>query len=177
MTEKKERPFGISTLAVLFVIGTLAGLATFTYQLYQIQQATGINGIGSVWYIADTLRLFAWAMAAAFGLWLGKGWGWWLSALLLLHSIFSSISGVVSIWTTAGSLVLESPELSILSLKMIGRSIVSALFLGYFFRRHVLAYFGLDTSGRPIRVIIVLAVTLIIYLGYYGCMFLLAKFA
>jgi|GEM_PF-2122957 len=177
MSEKRERPLGIIILAAVLIIGAIMGFGTFIYQQYQIQKLTSGDEFNSGWYAAHTVFLLIWKIVSAIGLWRGRKWGWWSGALLLLGSIFANIYAITSISMTVGSYILESSELMILCLKMVGDSIINALFVAYLFRKNVLTFCGLSESERLIRCLALLGASLLLYLCYYGSIFLLTKFA
>lgn len=78
---------------------------------------------------------------------------------------------------TVGSYIWESPELMILCLKIVARSIIYALFVAYLFRKNVLTFCELCENERLIRCLALLGASLLLYLCYYGSIFLLTKFA
>ncbi|MBS7636650.1 hypothetical protein KEJ37_04875 [Candidatus Bathyarchaeota archaeon] len=134
----KERPFGVTVLAILEIIGALFSLGAGALMLMaagfigaMMGEMPGVPGfggfiagmliaIGVIMVILGLISLFI-----AYGLWTGKGWAW---TLCLVFSIIGLILGILS---------LPSGIISL---------IINILILYYLTRPHVKAFFG---KGQP----------------------------
>ena len=141
------RPTGVAVLAILAVIGGILCLiggvvlgilstemATFIESVIEEYGAVVIPGIGE---FLETLVLAIAAVAAifgvlyliaAYGLWVGAGWAWWLTIIL---SIIGIIGGIIS---------LPGGIISI---------IIDGLIIYYFTRPHVKEFFGMAAPSPP----------------------------
>lgn len=132
-----QRPFGVTILAILEIIGGLlelgVGALMFTAaalfgSLIPEEEVSGLGGfltglfsvIGIIFVIIGLIALFI-----AYGLWTGQGWAW---TLCLIFSIIGIIIGILSLPTGIISLI------------------INILILYYITRPHVKAFFG---KGPP----------------------------
>ena len=132
MVEEKERPLGITILAVLgflsgalgVIIGILmlAGGGMFAAMYgHDAAMAGGIFAAGGVFAIVISLLVFA----VAWGLWTGKSWAWWIEVIL-------SALGVLSILSFNAAGFVDA--------------IIAAIILWYLFKPHVKDFFGVQVS-------------------------------
>jgi hypothetical protein len=133
--EKRERPLGVTILAILEAIGGiiyLAGILIIGLFLEMIREfmpgtmpgAGFLKGfIGLIVLIATIVLLILGLVSflLAYGLWTGKGWAW---TLTFIFSIIGILLGLIS---------LPSGIISIL---------INVLILYYLTRPHVKAFFG-----------------------------------
>jgi len=141
------RPTGVSVLAILaaiggilvliggLILGILAGAMEEFIESLIVEYGAGvIPGIGG---FIEALLLAIAAVAvifgilyfiAAYGLWIGAGWAWWLTIIL---SILGIIGGILS---------LPGGIISI---------IIDGLIIYYFTRPHVKEFFGMAAPSPP----------------------------
>ena len=141
------RPTGVSVLAILAAIGGILGLIggvilgilagameEFIESLIVEYGAGVIPGIGEflealILAIAAVAAIFGILyLIAAYGLWIGAGWAWWLTIIL---SILGIIGGILS---------LPGGIISI---------IIDGLIIYYFTRPHVKEFFGMAAPSPP----------------------------
>ena len=132
----KKRPFGISIISILYIIGGILSL---------IGILSGIQGIVS----------FAFGIVyiiVGWGLWKGKSWSWLSFIILTILGVVMSIISIAFIYMTPGFIEQQQQQLAgnksqyslalgfaiIISIE-IG---VSLLLIYYFYRPHVKEFFG-----------------------------------
>ncbi len=133
--EKRERPLGVTILAILEAIGGiiyLAGILLISFIMEMVTRFMPVAGAG-VGIVRGFLGIIAIIAAIvllilgfisfllAYGLWTGKGWAW---TLTFVFSIIGILLGLIS---------LPSGIITIL---------INALILYYLTRPHVKAFFG-----------------------------------
>jgi hypothetical protein len=133
--EKRERPLGVTILAILEAIGGiiyLAGILIIGLFLEMIREfmpgampeAGFLKGFIELIVLIATIVLLILGLVSfllAYGLWTGKGWAW---TLTFIFSIIGILLGLIS---------LPSGIISIL---------INVLILYYLTRPHVKAFFG-----------------------------------
>jgi len=135
-----ERPFGVTILAILEVIGGILSLAAGAFMLFAAaafgmmipgEMPGGISGFvglmmglfSVIGIVVITIGLISFIIA--YGLWNGRGWAW---TLCLIFSIIGIIIGILSLPTGIISLI------------------INILILYYLTRPHVKAFFGKGPS-------------------------------
>ena len=132
MVEEKERPTGVTILAVLeflasaivLLMGLLmiggGGMFATAYR-HDAGLMGGLLVVGGILMLAMGIV----GLLVAWGLWTGKSWAWWLvvigSGLGVLSILSLNLSGVVD-------------------------AAISALVLWYLFKPHVKDFFGIQVS-------------------------------
>ena len=112
MESQKQRPLGVTIIAILTVIGGLIFLSSGLVLL--------IVGIGVI-----LLALGFAYLVMAYGLWQGRRWAWTITLILMVIGIIVAIASIV-----AGN------GASIVSI------IIHAVIIYYLFRPNVKAFFG-----------------------------------
>lgn len=110
--QQKQRPLGVTIIAILMIISGIALLSTGAILL--------VVGIGVVPIV---LGIASFVMA--YGLWKGKGWAWTITLIL---SVISIISAIVSIVFHGYGAIINI--------------IINAVIIYYLYRPNVKAYFG-----------------------------------
>lgn len=110
--QQKQRPLGVTIIAILMIISGIALLSTGAILL--------VVGIGVVPIV---LGIASFVMA--YGLWKGKGWAWTITLIL---SVISIISAIVSIAYGGYGAIINI--------------IINAVIIYYLYRPNVKAYFG-----------------------------------
>ena len=110
--QQKQRPLGVTIIAILMIISGIALLGTGAVLL--------VVGIGVVPIV---LGIASFVMA--YGLWEGKGWAWTITLIL---SVISIIVGIASIATGNFGAIIHI--------------IINAVVIYYLYRPNVKAYFG-----------------------------------
>ena len=110
--QQKQRPLGVTIIAILMIISGIALLSTWAILL--------VVGIGVVPIV---LGIASFVMA--YGLWKGKGWAWTITLIL---SVISIISAIVSIAYGGSGAIINI--------------IINAIIIYYLYRPNVKAYFG-----------------------------------
>ena len=114
--QQKQRPLGVTIIAILMIISGIALLSTGAILL--------VVGIGVVPIV---LGIASFVMA--YGLWKGKGWAW---TITLIISVISIISAIVSIAFGGYGAIINI--------------IINAVIIYYLYRPNVKAYFGKPVS-------------------------------
>ena len=114
----KQRPIGVTIIALLAILGGIAflvsGLGTLVLiPLIGIFLGSGLFGLGLAYFLM------------AYGLWKGKGWAWTLTLIL------SGIGIIVGI----GSIVVGN-------IGSIFHTIINAIIIYYLYRPNVKAFFN-----------------------------------
>jgi uncharacterized membrane protein HdeD (DUF308 family) len=128
--ENKHRPFGVTILAILAIIGGIAFLANgVTAVSLTVIPQTLLGGLS----VGTGVALLALGIAyfvMAYGLLKGKGWAWTITVLL---SYIGIALGLVSIVTGHVGAIFNV--------------IINALILYYIYRPHVKSFFGKTTMA------------------------------
>ena len=106
MRTTKTRPFVVTLLIILFVIGTVASLisvislsfpGSFLEVVWRLNPHAreGFARIGG-WSVALMLAVCVACLLAAIGLWRGLRWGYWLAIAMLCLDLIGSIINVVA---------------------------------------------------------------------------------
>ena len=114
--QQKQRPLGVTIIAILMIISGIALLSTGAILL--------VVGIGVV-----PILLGIASFVMAYGLWVGKGWAW---TITLIISVISIISAIVSIAFGGYGAIINI--------------IINAVIIYYLYRPNVKAYFGKPVS-------------------------------
>lgn len=132
-----ERPTGVTVLAILDIIGgSLCVIGTVAFYLlvstlesYLLRQVLGtvMMAIAAVGGIFGILYL-----VAAYGLWIGKGWAWWLTIILSILGLMGGLMYMI------GGLPYGIIPIAI-----------DILIIYYFTRPNVKAFFGKGVSVLP----------------------------
>jgi len=138
--ENKHRPFGVTILAVLTIIGGIAflanGITAATVAPFLTVSNTGSSGVSHTilvgWSVGAGIALLALGLAyfvMAYGLLKGRGWAWTITVLLAYIGI---ALGLVSIVTG--------------NIGAIFNVVINAIILYYIYRPHVKSFFGKATT-------------------------------
>ena len=106
MRTTSRRPFVVSLLIILFVIGTIASLisvislsspGSFLEVVWRINPGAreGFGRLGS-WSVVLMLSVCLACLLAAIGLWRDLRWGYWLAIAMLCINLIGSIISVVA---------------------------------------------------------------------------------
>jgi hypothetical protein len=131
---EKQRPRGVTIIAILIVI---AGIATLLVGIGSV--AIGpLIGISLVFVAFGVISLAIGVayLVMGYGLWNGKGWAWTISTIVLIIGIIVDIISIPRTIATGYSSTGSS-----LSGVVVG-VVISAFILYYLYRPHVKAYFG-----------------------------------
>ena len=110
--QQKQRPLGVTIIAILTIIGGIALLSSGAVLI--------VVGVGVVLVILGIAYL-----VMAYGLWKGKRWAWTITLIL---SVIGIISGIVSIATGHYEVIINI--------------IINAVVIYYLYRPNVKAFFG-----------------------------------
>lgn len=161
-----KRPTFISILAFFQFLG---GIGLFLLLITSdMTPLASILNISNVNMFIPISILGVMSLGAAIGMWKGKRWGWYLGAIVFCYAIFrngyalSQVIGMSNIIETSG----ESTDSYFI--KYVGRVIINGLVLLYFFKANVIEYFQVTNLRDWKKVGIVVGVTIIIFLGFYG---------
>ncbi len=135
-----NRPTGISVLAVLTVLGSLAGLYNGSLYLSGGEYLTslGVTGYDLFFYAEGVVGIvFAiWGLLVGYSFWTAKPWGWTSG---VAYTIVGLVNGVI--------IVAVLPYGNVVAGIAIG-FIIDLIVLVYLFRGNVKAYFG---RGMPVE--------------------------
>lgn len=147
----QARPVGVSVLAVLYGLGgiflCLAQLNLMT-NAEALESALRGRGIPLLLLVVGVVFLVLLSFSAAIGLWWGKSWGWWLAAFYNVYGVFRNGSNLLAVLIASSGIGLSSRNAEIILAKQGLRIVIEVLVLAYFFQRHVLRYFGLESIGK-----------------------------
>jgi peptidoglycan biosynthesis protein MviN/MurJ (putative lipid II flippase) len=120
--QEKQRPLGVSVIAILVAIGGIAFLIANGGKI-----GTATTGIGvSIISIAVSIAY----LVMAFGLWKGKRWAWTITIVLSFIGIAlgaSSLSNILIVTENIGAILSVA---------------INAVIIYYLYRPHVKAFFG-----------------------------------
>ncbi|MGC9146418.1 MAG: DUF7144 family membrane protein [Infirmifilum sp.] len=134
----KQRPLGITILSILGFISAalfiLAGISFIVLGPLITHELAAMGARAFVLAVAGALGFFflvsgGIAFLVSWGLWKGKSWAWWLSVILGILSLLSSLVNIAM-----GEIT------SLVSL------VIDAVILYYFFKPHVKDFFGVKVS-------------------------------
>ena len=160
----RERPVGISILALLHIAG---GIVLGIMQLVLLANLDKLEplrtiGIPPVLLMIGIAFLALLGTAAGFGMWRGAKWGWWLGAFYYVYSMARNATALVAIAELADDAAGGSRGPGYYYVKHGGRILVHFLILLYFFKENVLGYFGLDDISKPRAISVLVGVCLAI---------------
>jgi formate hydrogenlyase subunit 3/multisubunit Na+/H+ antiporter MnhD subunit len=106
MTIEKTRPFGISALTILFVIGTAASFisaaslafpGSFLEPIWRLNPHAreAFDRLGSPAIVLMIAVCIA-CICTSVGLWRGTRWGYWLALLMLVSKLAGDLVNVIS---------------------------------------------------------------------------------
>jgi len=106
MARHQTRPFGITALILLFVIGTVASLlaaVSLTFPGSVLEPIWRTNphareafGRIGVWAVVLMATVFVACLSTAIGLWRGRRWGYWFAVVMLLLNLAGDIVNVIA---------------------------------------------------------------------------------
>jgi hypothetical protein len=149
----RDRPVGLSILAVLHLIGGIIlaiGVVTLGFVFAndpKFAEMMSSMGITRGALIAGVLILAVLSLASAIGIWSGAVWGWYVGSFYYAYSISRNIAAFISVSTLPSEIddALQSDgQLTKAYVKFGGRLLVSLLLYWYYFKPNVRAYFGLE---------------------------------
>jgi hypothetical protein len=157
----RERPIGIMLLAGLALLSGLVLLGALAIVLSQSAAAEAIGELGVYPpLLIGMMALVAGVLlGAGVGMWRGERWGWWLGAFMQVFSVVRNAAALVTVPGMEDPLVEESEDFQILLVRVIGRSVVILLLIGYFFRGNVLEYFRLEEVNRVVALVALVVVS------------------
>ena len=145
----QTRPIGISILSVLYIIG---GIGTLGITILNIQVLMGGTAsqvfdkleVSSIYAVISILFLGILGLAGGIGMWCGKKWGWWLGAFCLMYSVARNINALIMLPILAEQFGAPEAGLAKYYIKHGGRIVINSLFVLYFFKSNVEAYFQVE---------------------------------
>lgn len=163
MGEKKNRPIGISILAVLHIAGGILGAIVIAFLIAQFgknpeaqqnfAQILAILGLPPALIIVSIILIFGLSVASGIGMWKGKKWGWYLGSFYYMYNMVRNANALVTIPLLMNS--MSSDELENMSreplyyyIKHGSRVIVSLLLYLYFFKGNVREFFSLSEQKK-----------------------------
>jgi len=149
-----DRPLGVSLLAGLNLLGGLVLCGMLAFLLLQGITFAPVQDLGIYppLLIGGFLLVGLVLIGAGLGMLQGARWGWWLGIFSQVYTIVRNASALVIVPGMEDSLAVER-EFQLQVLRLATRSVVSVLLIGYFFRRNVLEYFGLEELNRVVALI------------------------
>lgn len=164
----KDRPIGVTILAVLHLIGAVVlgvGIAILSSRQEEIAEALRQIGI-PLWMLAAGVALLAvLAAASGIGMLIGAKWGWWFAAIWYAYAITRAASALVLVFQVAGHIDDGTRSAGYYYAKFAGRIVVSGLLLVYLLRDRVLEYFRLSSLSKAQALLTLLGICAAIWLA------------
>jgi hypothetical protein len=88
----RERPVGITILALLNLLGGAAVLVIQAVQWNKLAESLESIGVSSAIGFAAILFLGVLGVGAGIGMLIGKHWGWWAGAFYLFYSVARNLN-------------------------------------------------------------------------------------
>jgi len=148
---RRGRPVGIAVLAVLHFGGgiLLGAMQLFMLpKLDEFEEPLRSAGLSPLLLLIGITFLALLGIAAAIGMWFGRKWGWWLATFYYVYAMARNIWALVLIARLHDDLGNGGRGPEDYYFKHLGRIVVHALILVYFFRANVLSYFGLERLSK-----------------------------
>ena len=124
--QQKQRPLGVSIIAILAAIGGIAFLVANGAKIGTVTAGIGVSLIPIPLSIAY--------LVMAFGLWKGKGWAWTITIVI-------SLIGITLGAASLGTLLIVTENIgAILSVA------INAIIIYYLYRPNVKVFFGKTIS-------------------------------
>jgi hypothetical protein len=124
--QQKQRPLGVSIIAILAAIGGIAFLIANEAKIGTVTAGIGVSLIPIPLSIAY--------LVMAFGLWKGKGWAWTITIVI-------SLIGITLGAASLGTLLIVTENIgAILSVA------INAIIIYYLYRPNVKVFFGKTIS-------------------------------
>ena len=130
---QKQRPRGVTIIAILIVIASIATLLVGIGSV-AIGPLIGIS-LAFIAFGVISLAIGVAYLVMGYGLWNGKGWAWTISTIVLIIGIIVDIISLPRTIATGYSKTGSSLSGVIVSI------VISAFILYYLYRPHVKAYF------------------------------------
>jgi hypothetical protein len=175
----KDRPIGISILALLMFVGGVGCAGLLIYGAFfvsweerraQIEQATAALGAPLSLIIGSVVFLSALAIEGGVGMWKGRKRGWWLGSFWYAFAICRNVNALFFVSRLARTLPAEEltamqGEIRQAYIKFGMRLAVSSLLYLYFFKTNVREFFGLREASRWKAVLVQFAICAAIFAG------------
>ncbi|MCX6708020.1 MAG: hypothetical protein NTW67_00005 [Candidatus Woesearchaeota archaeon] len=152
----KQRPILISILAVLSIIGGI--LLAILLPVFILAKDAMAEGLAlfeiPFWFlIFSLLFLTALSLAGGIGMWKGTKWGWWLAQFSFVFDIFRRLFALIN------TMAITDEVPTKMYLRAIG-AIVNILFIWYFFKPDVLAYFNMQKIKKIKAMLIIIGINI-----------------
>ena len=157
---KFSRPLGVSLLAALYFLGSVFLLGIAVLGAGSMASATEELGVSGLQLAIGIGFLGALGIAAGVGMWMGKRWGWWLGAFYLFYSIARNANALLTLPALVEQIGPPEGGVAKYQFRYGGRIVFAALFLLYFFKANVVAWFGVDTMPAWKRVALLTGATI-----------------
>jgi hypothetical protein len=147
----KERPIGVSILAVLHLVGGVGLVAMQVWMLFDYERiAAGMSevGIPPTLLFIGVLLLAVLGLASGIGMWIGTKWGWWCATFYYTYGLTRNFNALYFTWSISDEIPAGPRGASYYYAKYTARFCVSLLLLLYFFKPNVLAYFDMQGVHR-----------------------------
>ena len=168
---KKERPTGVSILAAIHMFGGAVLLIMQVVMLWKFDAiADTLNevGIPPILLVLGVMLLAGLGLASGIGMWIGTRWGWWCGAFYYVYSVARNANAFFMVAELAEQFSQDPHDLhgpGYYYAKFGGRVAIHSLLLLYFFKSNVLAYFGLSDIHKGKALLILIAITALIFGG------------
>lgn len=162
----KDRPTGVTILAVLHLIGgvlLLFGQVVLLANLDRVSQGLDAVGIPPALLVMGVMLLAGIALVSGIGMWLGTRWGWWCAAFYYVYSVARHANAFVMVSDLADGLEGGSRGPGYYYAKFGGRVVIHLLLLLYFFKDNVVEYFEVQDQHKGKAIGILIGVTAAIF--------------
>jgi len=149
MEQSYDRPFGVSLLAIILMIGGLTTLVTQIMAWKSFNDASAIFGVSSPLFQGAVAFLGLLGCTAAIGMWIGRSWGWWLALFYFAYAVCRNINMILSISSLADMFIESGQETGSYYLKYSVRVLWNGLLLYYLCRGEmVLSYLRTERTNK-----------------------------
>lgn len=144
----RDRPRGVSVLCLLQLLVATGMLGVFCIGgtfLMDFDQQMADYLPASPRTLVALMMLFGYVyLFAAFGMFTGRKWGWWLGVLIYAAIASTNLLVIVQMARMHGQIDLPIGELQFLYAKIGARAVFALMILVYLFQEHVREFYRLE---------------------------------
>lgn len=153
-----KRPIGITILSILVLVGGIGIILTQIKFYANLNELSTELGISLIAFFVSVLFLIVLSIGSGIGMWLGKKWGWWLGAFYYVHAILRYVYALITAIIMNEQLKDTSRSAEYYLITYMGRIVIHALILRYYFKDNVMEYFNISSYSKVKSALIVIVV-------------------